>query len=249
MARILIVDDNLLIRSLLRQILSSGGHDVVADAQTGAEAISCYAALGPDLVTVDLVMPDQDGLATLVQMKAIDQRAKAIICSAHLTERRVVAALKLGAQGFIRKPFDRETVLDTVAQVLGEGRAAGSPQLPGLHGSVVDDEVGGDDRREFARVEIEVPLMLTPGGTAPITASTIDISGGGMQIVAPPLTPGTSLGFWVDLGPGYGPVEGRARVVRTAGEGRQALTFEHVSVADHERLVAYIRERQAGPAQ
>jgi hypothetical protein len=194
-------------------------------------------------------MPDQDGLATLAHMKAIDQRPHAIICSAHLTERRVVAALKLGAEGFIRKPFDRGTVLDTVAHVLGESGGAESAPLPGLHGSVVDEEAGGGDRREFARVEIEAPLTLTLGGAAAIAASTIDISGGGMQIVAPPLTAGTSLGFSVDLGPGYGAVQGRARVVRSSGEGRQALTFEHVSVADHERLVAYIRERQTGAGQ
>jgi two-component system chemotaxis response regulator CheY len=239
-ARILIVDDNLLIRSLLRQTLESGGHEVIGAAKDGAEAIGAYTAYVPDLVTVDLVMPDQDGLEILAQMRAIDPRPRVIICSAHLTERKVIAALKLGAQEFIRKPFQHQGVLDTVADVLGDrGRAGLATRAP-----APADPGPGDDRREFARVDIEIPLVLTPDGAAPVAASTIDISGGGMQVSAPALVPDTSVSFRLDLGPGAEPIDGRARVVRSAGEGRQALIFEHLSITDHERLIGYIRQRQ-----
>ncbi len=85
MARILVVDDNLLIRTLVREILSGAGHEVLAEAGDGDEAIKRYLALRPDLVTLDLVMPRRDGLATLAELRHLDPRARVIICSAWLT--------------------------------------------------------------------------------------------------------------------------------------------------------------------
>jgi two-component system, chemotaxis family, chemotaxis protein CheY len=123
MARIMIVDDNLLIRTLLREIAASGGHDVVAEAKHGDEAIAHAREQRPDLVTLDLVMPRRDGFRTLPELRLIDPTVLVIVCSAWLTEPRVTTALRLGANGFVAKPFDRTTLLGVLDAVLTEAGA------------------------------------------------------------------------------------------------------------------------------
>jgi two-component system, chemotaxis family, chemotaxis protein CheY len=117
-ARILIVDDNLLCRVMLRQILSDGGHEVIGEAGDGVQAPACVHELGPELVTLDLVMPGRGGLATLEHLLMIDPSLAVVVCSASLDQRHVIAALRLGASGFIVKPFNNETVLDAVHDAL-----------------------------------------------------------------------------------------------------------------------------------
>ena len=143
-ARILVVDDNLLIRTLLREILSGAGHEVLAEAGDGDEAIKRYLELRPDLVTLDLVMPRRDGLATLAELRHLDPRARVIICSAWLTQPRVTTALRLGAKGFVSKPFDRRTLLAAVDAALAEsgGAASGAGAAGGAGGPVAPDPPG-----------------------------------------------------------------------------------------------------------
>jgi two-component system chemotaxis response regulator CheY len=119
-ARVVIVDDNLLCRTLLRSILSNGGHDVVGEARDGTQAPVCVHELRPELVTLDLVMPGRGGLATLEHLLMVDPSLAVVVCSASLDQRRVLAALRLGAKGFVVKPFDHLTVLDAVRSALAE---------------------------------------------------------------------------------------------------------------------------------
>jgi two-component system, chemotaxis family, chemotaxis protein CheY len=128
-ARILIVDDNLLCRTLLRRILTDGGHEVVGEAPDGVHAPACVHELRPELVTLDLVMPGRSGLATLEHLLMVDPSLAVVVCSASLDQRRVIAALRLGAKGFVVKPFSQQTVLDTVHDALaysngGENRGS-----------------------------------------------------------------------------------------------------------------------------
>jgi two-component system, chemotaxis family, chemotaxis protein CheY len=118
LARIVIVDDNLMIRTQLDQIFSSAGHDVIGLAADGLDAPLLVRDLHPDLVTLDLVMPGRDGLTTLEHLLIIDPGLAVIVCSASLQQQTVIRALKLGATDFIRKPFDRETVLDVAGRAL-----------------------------------------------------------------------------------------------------------------------------------
>jgi two-component system, chemotaxis family, chemotaxis protein CheY len=127
LARIMIVDDSLMIRTLLREIFSSAGHEVVGEAADGLDAPLRVRELGPDLVTLDLVMPGRKGLTTLEHLLIVSPGLAVIVCSASLNQRTVLQALRLGARDFIRKPFDRTSVLDAV------GRALGHPGVPEPH--------------------------------------------------------------------------------------------------------------------
>jgi two-component system chemotaxis response regulator CheY len=136
-ARVVIVDDNLLCRTLLRRILCDGGHDVVGEAEDGTQAPACVHELRADLVTLDLVMPGRGGLATLEHLLMVDPSLAVVVCSASLDQRRVLAALRLGAKGFVVKPFDHDTVLDAVRNALtetgsGEGEQSDRPSAPCL---------------------------------------------------------------------------------------------------------------------
>ena len=120
MARVVIVDDNLLSRTLLRRIFSDGGHEVVGEAADGVRAPASVDEVRPELVTLDLVMPGRGGLATLEHLLMVDPSLAVVVRSASLDQQRVLAALRLGAKGFIVKPFNHETVLDTVRDALAQ---------------------------------------------------------------------------------------------------------------------------------
>ena len=114
----MIVDDNLLIRTQLSEILTVAGHEVVGEANDGLQAPAVVHDLSPDLVTLDLVMPGRPGLETLRHLMMIDPSLLVVVCSASLDQHRVIQALQLGAKNFIVKPFSRETVLSSVAEAL-----------------------------------------------------------------------------------------------------------------------------------
>ena len=118
MGRILIVDDTMFMRTLLKNILFSGGHDIVNKAADGAEALAKYQELKPDLVTMDVVMPKVNGIEALKAIKAADPAAKVIMCTAVGQEQMVKLAVKSGARGYIVKPFQAPKVLEEVKNVL-----------------------------------------------------------------------------------------------------------------------------------
>ncbi len=119
MGRILIVDDTLFMRTLLRNILFSGGHNIVGEAGDGAEAIEKYKELKPDLVTMDVVMPKLNGIEALKGIKGFDGNARVIMCTAVGQEQMVKLAIKNGARGYIVKPFQAPKVLEEIKNVLG----------------------------------------------------------------------------------------------------------------------------------
>jgi two-component system chemotaxis response regulator CheY len=119
MGRILIVDDTLFMRTLLKNILFSGGHDIVGEAADGDEAVAKYKDLKPDLVTMDVVMPKVNGIEALKQIRAMDPGARVVMCTAVGQEQMVKLAIKTGAKGYIVKPFQAPKVLEEIKNVLG----------------------------------------------------------------------------------------------------------------------------------
>ena len=119
MAKILIVDDAAFMRMMLRDILTKGGYEVAGEAENGAIAVSKYAELKPDLVTLDITMPEKDGIQALKDIKAADPGAKCIMCSAMGQQAMVIEAIQSGAKDFIVKPFQAERVLEAIGKALG----------------------------------------------------------------------------------------------------------------------------------
>jgi two-component system chemotaxis response regulator CheY len=118
MARVLVVDDAAFMRKMVSDALVKGGHEVVGEAGNGVEAISQYQALKPDLVTLDITMPEKDGLAALADIRAADPSAKVVMCSALGQESKVLEAIKLGAKDFVVKPFQPDRVIEAVGKAL-----------------------------------------------------------------------------------------------------------------------------------
>lgn len=118
MGRILIVDDTLFMRTLLKNILFSGGHTIVGEAADGEEGIAKYKELKPDLVTMDVVMPKMNGIESLKGIRQVDPNAKVVMCTAVGQEQMVKLAIKTGARGYIVKPFQAPKVLEEVKNVL-----------------------------------------------------------------------------------------------------------------------------------
>ncbi|MFA4647638.1 response regulator [Pyrococcus kukulkanii] len=118
MARILIVDDAAFMRMLLKKILTQAGHEIVGEASNGKEAVEKYKQLKPDLVTMDIVMPEMDGITAVKEIMKIDPNAKIIMITAVGQEAKVMEALKSGAKGYIVKPFQAQKVIEEVNRVL-----------------------------------------------------------------------------------------------------------------------------------
>ena len=119
MARVLVADDASFMRQMIREILESGGHEVVGEASNGIEALEEYKKLQPDLVTMDIVMPRCSGIDAVRQIVKLDDAAQVVMCSALGQESLVTEALEAGARDFIVKPFKPESVLSTLTKVLG----------------------------------------------------------------------------------------------------------------------------------
>ncbi|PLX85790.1 MAG: hypothetical protein C0618_10145 [Desulfuromonas sp.] len=117
-SRVLIVDDAQFMRDLLRDILEQGGMEIVGEAENGRQAVEQYKLLNPDLVTMDIVMPLRSGIEALIDIRAIDDAAKVIVCSALGQESMVNEAVSAGAKDFIVKPFQADDVLNIVRRVL-----------------------------------------------------------------------------------------------------------------------------------
>jgi two-component system chemotaxis response regulator CheY len=119
MARVLVVDDAAFMRKVLGDALASGGHEVVGQAANGAEAVENFQTLRPELTTLDITMPEKDGLQALAEIMAIDPAARVIMCSALGQESKVLESIKLGAKDFVVKPFQPDRVLEAVNKALG----------------------------------------------------------------------------------------------------------------------------------
>ena len=115
---ILIVDDAAFMRMMLKDVLTKNGFEVIGEAENGKVAIEKYRELQPDLVTMDITMPEMDGIRALKEIKAIDPNAKVVMISALGQEPHIKEAIKLGAKYFIVKPFKEEHVIEILNKVL-----------------------------------------------------------------------------------------------------------------------------------
>ncbi|MCU0315719.1 MAG: response regulator [Fimbriimonadaceae bacterium] len=116
--RILITDDALFMRVTLKNILVQNGFEVVGEAQNGKEAVDLYDQLKPDLVTMDITMPEMDGIAALKAIRSNDPDAKVVMCTAMGQKNMVVEAIQNGAKDFIVKPFQPERVVEALGKLL-----------------------------------------------------------------------------------------------------------------------------------
>lgn len=119
MAKILIVDDAAFMRMILKDTLIKEGYNEIYEAADGIEAVEVYEAIHPELVIMDITMPNMDGLAALREIRQRDPNASVVMCSAMGQESIVIEAIKAGAKDFIVKPFKIERVLRTVANIIG----------------------------------------------------------------------------------------------------------------------------------
>lgn len=116
--RVLIVDDAAFMRMMIKDILTKNGYEVVGEAENGQVAVEKYRELKPDLVTMDITMPEMDGIAAVKEIKAQDASARVIMCSAMGQQAMVIDAIQAGAKDFIVKPFQPERVLEAVRKAL-----------------------------------------------------------------------------------------------------------------------------------
>lgn len=118
-AKVLIVDDAAFMRMMIKDILSKNGFNVVGEAANGEEAVTKYKELDPDIVTMDITMPEKDGIAALKDIKKVNPAAKVIMCSAMGQQAMVIDAIQAGAKDFIVKPFQADRVIEAITKALG----------------------------------------------------------------------------------------------------------------------------------
>ena len=117
MKRVLIVDDAMFIRLTLKMMLEKNGFEVIGEAENGTVAVAKYQQLKPDIVTMDITMPELDGISALKQIKEIDDKATIVMVSAMGMEAMVRDAILAGAKDFILKPFQEESVLKVLNRI------------------------------------------------------------------------------------------------------------------------------------
>jgi two-component system chemotaxis response regulator CheY len=118
--RILIADDLSFIRMLQKEVLSEGGYQIVGEAANGREAVEKYRELSPDVVILDITMPEMNGLAAMQEILAMDARARVLICSAIGQQSVIVEAIQAGAKDFIVKPFKPERLAAAIARAVAD---------------------------------------------------------------------------------------------------------------------------------
>ncbi len=116
--RVLIVDDAAFMRMMIKDILTKNGYEIAGEAENGQVAIDKFKEVKPDLVTMDITMPEMDGIAAVKAILGFDSSARVIMCSAMGQQSMVIDAIQAGAKDFIVKPFQPERVLEAVSKAL-----------------------------------------------------------------------------------------------------------------------------------
>jgi two-component system chemotaxis response regulator CheY len=122
MTKVMIVDDAAFMRNMLKNIINEGGFRVVCEAANGLEAIHLFAKHHPDIVMMDITMPDMDGVTAVTEIIRLHPTARIIMCSAMGQQKTVLDAIRAGAKDFIVKPFQKDRVLQSVLNVLKQVR-------------------------------------------------------------------------------------------------------------------------------
>lgn len=117
--KVLIVDDAAFMRMMIKDILNKNGYEVAGEAENGLKAVERYKELTPDLVLMDITMPEMNGIDAVKNIKAIDPGAKIVMCSAMGQQAMVIESIQAGAKDFIVKPFQADRVLEAVRKVVG----------------------------------------------------------------------------------------------------------------------------------
>lgn len=120
MSSVLIVDDAAFMRMMLRDILTKHGHEIVAEAENGVQAIQKFNETKPDVVTMDITMPEMDGITAVKGIMKLAPDARILMCSAMGQQAMVIDAIQAGAKDFIVKPFQPERVIDAINKVLAK---------------------------------------------------------------------------------------------------------------------------------
>jgi two-component system chemotaxis response regulator CheY len=118
MARVLVVDDAVFMRKVVSDALTKGGHEIIGAAANGQEAVERFQELKPEVMTLDITMPEKDGLAALKEIIAMDPQARVVMCSALGQESKVLEAIKAGAKDFVVKPFQPDRVLSAIEKAV-----------------------------------------------------------------------------------------------------------------------------------
>ena len=116
---ILVVDDAAFMRMMIKDILTKNGFNVVGEAENGLVAVDKYKELQPDLVLMDITMPEMDGIQALKKIREFDSAAKVVMCSAMGQQAMVIEAIQSGAKDFIVKPFQADRVIEAVNKAIG----------------------------------------------------------------------------------------------------------------------------------
>jgi two-component system chemotaxis response regulator CheY len=116
--RVLITDDAMFMRRMLSDILEKGGHTVCGEAATGKEAVERYKELKPDLVTMDIIMPDMSGIEAVKEIKKFDPKARILMVSAMGQQALVLEAVQAGALDYVVKPFQPSRVLESIERII-----------------------------------------------------------------------------------------------------------------------------------
>lgn len=117
--KVLVVDDAAFMRMMIKDILGKNGYEIVGEAENGQKAVEKYQELRPDITTMDITMPEMDGITAVKQIKKMDPAAKVIMCSAMGQQAMVIEAIQSGAKDFIVKPFQPDRVLEAVRKAVG----------------------------------------------------------------------------------------------------------------------------------
>jgi two-component system chemotaxis response regulator CheY len=116
---VLICDDAVVMRMMIKGILTQAGYEVVGEAENGVQAVEMYKEIKPSFVTMDMVMPEMDGINAVRSIIADDAAAKIIMCTSMGQQQLVVDAIKAGAKGFVTKPFQGPKLLEAIQKVMG----------------------------------------------------------------------------------------------------------------------------------
>ncbi|MGE5529355.1 MAG: response regulator [Patescibacteria group bacterium] len=157
--RILIVDDAFSIRLLLRTVLTEAGHFIAGEASTGREAVNMYRLFRPDVVLMDITMPEQDGLSAMEEILRASPGAQVVVCTAMGFKKVATEALRRGAADFVAKPFSPKSVLAAVRGALARARAAAAAEsLAGERAST------GQGAQRSSRAKPPAKKKDTPSG-------------------------------------------------------------------------------------
>lgn len=118
MAKILVTDDAAFMRMQLKDMLTKLGHEVIGEAENGLESVQLNEELNPDLITMDITMPEMSGIDAVKEIRKTDSNVKIIMCSAMGQQGMVLEAIQAGAQDFIVKPFNAERIAESLSKVL-----------------------------------------------------------------------------------------------------------------------------------